>query len=121
MLPLGKPGRFQQQRGGQPPHSSIDNQVLVPQLARWTGKDPNTTTTTIAFREALPMRVTLEDSWLDGRPAIVCSYGVSSPIPWRWVRDELRALDHHRLLRLTFVGGPWSKPLAAPLLLTRTH
>lgn len=70
-------------------------------------------------REALPMRVALEPSWLDGRPTIVCSYGYDGPIPWRWVRDEFRALDGRRLLGLTFVGGPWSKPLAAPLLLTR--
>lgn len=70
-------------------------------------------------REVLPMRVTLEDSWLDGRPAIVCSYGADSPVPWRWVRDEFRAVDDRRLLGLTFVGGTWSKVAAAPLLLTR--
>lgn len=72
-----------------------------------------------AVREALPMRVSLEPSWLDGRPAIVCSYGSDGPIPWRWVRDEFRPLDDRRLLGLTFVGGPWSKSLAAPLVLTR--
>lgn len=70
-------------------------------------------------RETLPMRVTLEDSWLDGRPTIVCSYGVDSPVPWRWVRDEFRPLDDRRLIGLTFAGGPWSRRLAAPLLLTR--
>ncbi|MDV8001382.1 hypothetical protein [Rhodococcus sp. IEGM 1408] len=70
-------------------------------------------------REALPMRVTLERSWLDGLPTIVCSYGSDGPVPWRWVRDEFRALDDRRLLGLTFVGGPWSKVAAAPLLLTR--
>lgn len=70
-------------------------------------------------REVLPMRVSLEDSWLDGRPTIVCSYGADSPMPWRWVRDEFRALDDRRLLGLTFVGGPWSKIAAAPLLLAR--
>ncbi|MFN3602867.1 MAG: hypothetical protein ACK4UY_15905 [Dietzia sp.] len=72
-----------------------------------------------SVREALPMRVTLETSWLDGRPTIVCSYGSDGPIPWRWVRDEFRALDDRRLLGLTFVGGPWSRVAAAPLLLTR--
>lgn len=72
-----------------------------------------------AHREILPMRVTLENSWLDGRPAIVCSYGTDGPVPWRWVRDEFRMLDDRRLLGLTFAGGPWSKAAAAPLLLTR--
>ncbi|MHC3002507.1 hypothetical protein [Gordonia metallireducens] len=56
---------------------------------------------------------------LDGQPVIVCPYGQVGPVPWRWVRDEFRALDDRRLLGLTFVGGRWSAPLAAPLLLTR--
>ncbi|MBB1032082.1 hypothetical protein G6027_14575 [Dietzia sp. SLG310A2-38A2] len=73
-----------------------------------------------SLREALPMRATLETSWLDGRPTIVCSYGPAGPVPWRWVRDEFRALDDRRLLGLTFVGGPWSRIAAAPLLLTRS-
>ena len=70
-------------------------------------------------RETLPMRVTLESSWLDGGQVIVCSYGASSPVPWRWVRDEFRPLDDRRLIGLTFAGGPWSRVAAAPLLLTR--
>ena len=72
-----------------------------------------------ASREALPMRVSLEPSWLDGGQVIVCSYGADGPVPWRWVRDEFRALDDRRLLGLTFVGGRWSRIAAAPLLLTR--
>ena len=67
------------------------------------------------------MQVKLEPSWLDGRPAIVCSYGADSPVPWRWVRDEFRPLDDRRLIGLTFAGGPWSRVAAAPLLLTRTR
>lgn len=74
-----------------------------------------------AHREIIPMTVTLEPSWLDGRPAIVCSYGADSPVPWRWVRDEFRPLDDRRLIGLTFAGGPWSRVAAAPLLLTRTR
>ena len=72
-----------------------------------------------SHREIMPMTVRLEPSWLDGRPVIVCSYGADSPVPWRWVRDEFRPLDNRRLIGLTFVGGPWSRALAAPLLLTR--
>ena len=68
-----------------------------------------------SLRELMPMQVTLEPSWLDGRPVIACSYGQDGPMPWRWVRDEFRALDDHRLLGLTFAGSRWS----APLLLTR--
>ena len=72
-----------------------------------------------AHREIFPMQVKLEPSWLDGRPAIVCSYGADSPVPWRWVRDEFRPLDDRRLIGLTFAGGPWSRVAAAPLLLSR--
>lgn len=72
-----------------------------------------------SLKEILPMRVSLEDSWLDGRPVIVCAYGNDSPVPWRWVRDEFRPLDDRRLIGLTFAGGAWSKVAAAPLLLTR--
>lgn len=71
-------------------------------------------------REILPMRVTLESSWLDGGRVIVCSYGADSPMPWRWVRDEFRPLDDGRLIGLTFAGGPWSRVAAAPLVLTRS-
>lgn len=72
-----------------------------------------------ALQTTMPMRVTVEKSWLDGRPAIVCSYGASGPVRWRWVRDEFRPLDDRRLISLTLAGGPWSRAVAAPLLLTR--
>ncbi|MDX2358451.1 hypothetical protein [Dietzia sp. PP-33] len=93
----------------------------------WRGKRFDTDGTAVnllddgrgSVREALPMRVTLDASWLDGRTAVVCSYGSDGPVPWRWVRDEFRTLDESRLLGLTFVGGPWSRLVAAPLLLTR--
>lgn len=72
-----------------------------------------------ALQTTMPMQVTVEDSWLDGRPAIVCAYGAAGPVPWRWVRDEFRPLDDSRLIGLTLAGGPWSRVVAAPLLLSR--
>lgn len=71
-----------------------------------------------ALREVLPMRVATESSWLDGRPAIVVSYGADGPVPWRWVRDEFRLLDDRTLLGLTFVASPASRIAAAPFVLT---
>ncbi|MFD6893738.1 hypothetical protein ACFWB0_04195 [Rhodococcus sp. NPDC060086] len=70
-------------------------------------------------REHLPIAVALEQSWLDGRPAVTVSYGADAPIPWRWVRDEFRALDERTWLGLTFVGGSWSRRAASPFVLVR--
>ncbi|MFD6674779.1 hypothetical protein ACFWDA_10455 [Rhodococcus zopfii] len=71
------------------------------------------------LREHLPIAVATGPSWLDGRPAVVVSYGADGPIPWRWVRDEFRALDERTLLGLTFAGGPWSRVAASPFVLVR--
>ncbi|MEE2032829.1 hypothetical protein [Rhodococcus chondri] len=70
-------------------------------------------------REVLPMRVAVAESWLDGRPALTVSYGDHAPMPWRWVRDEVRMLDETRLLGLTYVGTPLSRMVATPFLLVR--
>lgn len=72
-----------------------------------------------ALREVLPMRVALEPSWLDDRPAIVVSYGSNGPVPWRWVRDEFRPVDDGTLLGLTFVAAPASRIAASPFTLVR--
>ncbi|MBS9373720.1 hypothetical protein [Rhodococcus sp. B50] len=72
-----------------------------------------------ALREVLPMRVALEPSWLDGRNAIVVSYGAGGPVPWRWVRDEFRPVDEGTLLGLTFVATPASRIAASPFTLVR--
>lgn len=71
--------------------------------------------------ERLPMIVGTAPSLLDGQPAIVVTYGRGGPIPWRWVRDEFRALDTQTLLGLTFAGGRWSRRTAAPFLLVREN
>ncbi|MFZ2174330.1 MAG: hypothetical protein WAW17_09885 [Rhodococcus sp. (in: high G+C Gram-positive bacteria)] len=72
-----------------------------------------------SLRETLPMRVRLDASWLDGRPALVVSYGSGAPVPWRWVRDEFRVLDDRTLLALTFAISPRSRVLASPFTLIR--
>ncbi|MEU5840721.1 hypothetical protein [Rhodococcus sp. NPDC047139] len=71
------------------------------------------------LREVLPMRVAIAPSWLDGRPAIVVSYGADAPVPWRWVRDEFRPADERTLLGLTFAGTPASRAAASPFTLVR--
>lgn len=96
-------------------------------LPRWYGKDlagdrgvnlvrgPGAT----ALHEALPMRIVREASWRDGRPAVVATYAADARRPWRWVRDELRALDEATLLGLTFADLPGGRRLGLPFLLHR--
>jgi len=96
-------------------------------MPRWYGKrfaDDGSAVNLLAdtngtLREVLPMRVALEPSWLDGRPAIVVSYGSDGPVPWRWVRDEFRPVDDGPLLGLTFVATPASRVAASPFTLVR--
>ncbi|WP_346765111.1 hypothetical protein [Rhodococcus sp. BL-253-APC-6A1W] len=75
------------------------------------------------LRDSLPATISTDASWLDGSEALVVSYGTgpqgSAPVPWRWVRDEFRALDDGTLLGLTFVAGPWSRLAASPFALVR--
>lgn len=96
-------------------------------MPRWYGKRVAADGTAVnllgtpdgALREHLPIVVATEPSWLDGRPAVVVSYGYDAPIPWRWVRDEFRALDERTLLGLTFAVAPVSRVLASPFVLVR--
>ncbi len=43
----------------------------------------------------------------------------SGPLPWRWVTDELRALDDRTLLGMTRIDLPGLRGLAFPFLLER--
>ena len=45
-------------------------------------------------------------SSLDGGPVAALSYGADGPVPWRWVTDELRALDERTLLGMTVINLP---------------
>ena len=71
------------------------------------------------LRELLPMSYATEPSWLDGQPCVAIAYGRQAPLPWRWVRDELRQLDDDRCLCLTFVDLPGLRRLGFPFLLVR--
>lgn len=73
--------------------------------------------------EHLAMRVTPVTSMVDGQPGVALTYpaqnGKPAPAPWRWVRDELRALDDDRILGMTVVDLPLLRRFAFPFLLTR--
>ena len=51
------------------------------------------------------------------RSARACD--ASGPVPWRWVTDELRALDEHTLLGMTRLDLPLLRRFVFPFLLER--
>jgi hypothetical protein len=69
------------------------------------------------------MRVTPGRSRLDGRDGVELVYlpedGRPAPLPWRWVRDELRAVDADTILGMTVVDLPLLRRFAFPFLLRR--
>lgn len=73
--------------------------------------------------EALAMRVTPGTSQVDGRPGVALHYvpkdGRPAPFPWRFVRDELRAVDADTILGFTVIDLPVLRLVAFPFLLTR--
>lgn len=92
----------------------------------WQGKKFTTenTATNVLKRgdhtiDALNMKVTEKSSEIDGKPVITLSYPMPSPIPWRWVTDELRVIDDHTLLGMTRLHLPILRHFAIPFLLER--
>lgn len=75
------------------------------------------------LEEALAMRVTPGVSQVDGRQGVALHYvakgGKEAPLPWRFVRDELRAVDADTLLCMTVIDLPVLRHLAFPFLLQR--
>lgn len=71
------------------------------------------------FREHLEMRATLGPSRLDGAPALVVTYGADAPLPWRHIRDELRAAGTGALLGMTVLDLPGARSIGTPFLLER--
>ena len=72
--------------------------------------------------EVLPMTLAVGTSLSDGRPALVVSYAVDAPRPWRWVRDEIRwTADGSSFVGMTYVDLPGVRRIGGtPFLLTPT-
>jgi hypothetical protein len=76
--------------------------------------------------EALAMRVTPGISQVDGKQGVALHYvadanGKPAPLPWRFVRDELRAVDANTILGFTVINLPLLRLMAFPFLLTREN
>lgn len=102
--------------------------IVLGGLPGWLGKrfiDTERATNVLQRRhgcvEKLEMHCTTRTSLVDGAPGVDLSYGDKGPIPWRWVRDELRQLDEHRLLAMTVIDLPGLRRLALPFLLSRAN
>lgn len=95
-------------------------------LPGWQGKrflTPDSATNVLKLggriEERLKMTVRAVTSMVDGSPAVALCYGEEAPAPWRWVRDELRALNDDSLLGITFVDKPVLRTCPFPFLLER--
>ncbi|MFP5411017.1 MAG: hypothetical protein ACLGG6_08580 [Gammaproteobacteria bacterium] len=100
-------------------------------LPNWQGKrfqTPDTATNRVIRNgqetEYLCMTLLPGPSLVDGKDGLALHYlvqpdGTASPAPWRWVRDELRALDDDTLLGMTVIDQPLLRLLAFPFLLER--
>ncbi len=100
--------------------------IALSGLPGWQGKRfiaPDSATnclrTRAGEREALSMQCVAESSLVDGRPGLSLRYGERGPIPWRWVRDELRAIDGDTWLCMTVIELPLLRALSFPFLLVR--
>ncbi len=70
-------------------------------------------------REHLAMTARNEPSAIDGREVLLVSYALDAPLPWRHVRDELRALPDGRLLGMSAVRIGRLPTRGLPFVLTR--
>ena len=88
----------------------------------WHGKrfdTPSRGVNRLAPGTGFPMHAVIRDSYADGRPAIVATYGDRERPPFRWLRDEFRPLDERTLLGLSFVDAPGLRRAGVPFLLHR--
>lgn len=95
-------------------------------LPNWQGKkfiDENSAVNILQTRngliEKLQMQCQQQASLVDEKIAVALSYGEKSPLPWRWVVDELRVLDENTLLCMTTVNLPLLRHISIPFLLSR--
>jgi hypothetical protein len=100
--------------------------VHIAGLRHWQGKkflSPNTATNILRHGDgvvqAFAMTVEAGTSMIDGKQGVALCYGAQGPRPWRWVRDELRAVDERTLLGMTLVDLPLLRHFYFPFLLVR--
>lgn len=100
--------------------------VALGGLPGWQGKRflSPTTATNILLKsgvtsEALFMQLESGVSQVDGKQGVALTYGADAPLPWRYIRDEVRAIDANRILGMTVINLPLLNKLGFPFLLVR--
>lgn len=99
-------------------------------LGGWLGKrflSVETATNIVRRRGRLQQRLTMRlvagPSQVDGRDGLALHYlpegGRAAPVPWRWVRDEVRVLDAQTWLCMTVINLPLLRYFSFPFLLVR--
>lgn len=100
--------------------------IAMSGLSGWQGKkffDVDTATNILktkdGLKEKLQMSCKVGSSLVDGQQGVALHYGVNAPIPWRWVKDEMRVLDDQTLLCMTVIDLPILRKMSFPFLLRR--
>jgi hypothetical protein len=100
--------------------------VALSGLPGWQGKRfldvhnaINVVRTRQGLAEKLPMHCIEGPSLVDGKHGVTLHYPCHGPLPWRWIRDELRQLNEHSLLGMTVIDLPLLRRLAFPFVLQR--
>lgn len=100
--------------------------VALSGLPGWQGKQflTSATATNVLRKKgktthALSMRAVSGASQVDGKHGVALHYGIDAPVPWRWIRDEIRVVDAQRILGMTVIKLPVLWRLSFPFLLVR--
>ena len=100
--------------------------IALSGLKGWQGKkffDAYTATNILQTQQGLVEKLqmhcvhgmTLED----GQQGVALNYGADTPIPWRWIKDEMRVLDDQTYLCMTVIDLPFIRKLSFPFILRR--
>lgn len=73
------------------------------------------------LQERLSMRAVMGVSAKDRKTVGVITYGPDAPIPWRWIRDEVRCDDSGALVGMSFLDVPGVRGSGLPFFLKRTQ
>lgn len=56
---------------------------------------------------------------VDAQQGMALDYGKDAPVPWRWIKDEVRVLDANTLLCMTVIDLPLLRHFQFPFVLCR--
>lgn len=100
--------------------------IALSGLPGWQGKqflDPFHATNVLQNKhgrvERLQMTCNAVISLVDGKPGVALQYGQNAVMPWRWVIDEIRMLDHNTFLCMTVIDLPILRHFSFPFILSR--